>query len=153
LTVEQRLAAQGLTLPRPYEPNGTYLPFRRAGNLLFVAGHGPRDASGQYICGQLVDDADVPRGYEAARQVALNMLTSIKLALGSLDRVEAVLKVLGLVNAAPQFKRHPAVIDGFSDVFVAAFGDAGQHARSAVGMSSLPHGMMVEVEAVLLVRD
>jgi enamine deaminase RidA (YjgF/YER057c/UK114 family) len=136
-----------------YSPSGNYLPFRRAGQLLFVSGHGPRQADGTYVAGKLSAPGDVQAGYAAARLATLNLLAAVKLAVGDLSKVEAVLKVLGLVNAAPNFKHHPKVIDGCSDTLVAAFGDAGQHARSAVGMASLPHGMTVEIEAVFLVRD
>jgi len=150
---EQRLAAAGLVLPAPIEPSESYLPFRLAGSTLYLSGHGPRLADGSYMRGRLVTVDDVANGYAAARQVALNMLATVKLALGDLGRVEAVLKLLGMVNAAPEFAHHPKVINGCSDVLITAFGDAGRHARSAVGMGSLPHGMTVEVEAVLLVRE
>lgn len=149
---EQRLQAAGLSLPAAYSPSGNYLPFRRAGQLLFVSGHGPRLDDGRYVAGQLSTPDDVQAGYAAARLATLNMLAAVKLAVGNLAKVEAVLN-LGLVNSTADFKQHPKVIDGCSDTLVAAFGDAGQHARSAVGMASLPHGMMVEVEAVFLVRD
>ncbi|WP_208545919.1 RidA family protein [Paraburkholderia hospita] len=152
-TPEQRLNAAGLSLPDVYSPSGNYLPFRRAGQLLFVSGHGPRLEDGSYVAGQIATAVDVDAGYAAARVAALNMLAAVKLAVGDLARVEAVLKVLGLVNSDANFKLHPQVIDGCSDTLVTAFGDAGQHARSAVGMASLPHGMMVEVEAVFLIRD
>jgi enamine deaminase RidA (YjgF/YER057c/UK114 family) len=150
---EQRLAAAGLSLPPAMQPTESYVPFRRAGAMLYLSGHGPRFADGSYTCGRLVTAGDLTSGYEAARHAALNMLATIKLALGDLNKVEAVLKVLGMVNAAPEFAHHPKVINGCSDVLITAFGDAGRHARSAVGMASLPHGMMVEIEAVLLVRD
>ncbi|WP_454736135.1 RidA family protein [Cupriavidus necator] len=150
---EQRLQAAGLSLPAAYSPSGNYLPFRRAGQLLFVSGHGPRLDDGSYVAGRLATPDDVQAGYAAARLATLNMLAAVKLAVGDLAKVEAVLKVLGLVNSTADFKQHPKVIDGCSDTLVAAFGDGGQHARSAVGMASLPHGMMVEVEAVFLVRD
>lgn len=151
---EQRLQAAGLSLPAAaYAPSGNYRPFRRAGPLLFVSGHGPRQADGSYVAGKLATADDVPAGYAAAQLATLNMLAAVKLAVGDLAKVETVLKVLGLVNAAPDFKQHPQVIDGCSDTLVAAFAEAGQHARSAVGMGSLPHGMMVEIEAVFLIRD
>lgn len=150
---EERLAAAGLSLPDPVEPSANYITFRRAGQFLYLAGHGPRFADGTYRIGRLMTADDVGKGYDAARHTALNMLATIKLALGDLGRVESVLKVLGMVNAAPEFIHHPKVIDGFSDVLVTAFGEAGRHARSAVGMGSLPHGMPVEVEAILLIRD
>lgn len=150
---EQRLKAAGLPLPVAYLPSGNYLSFRRAGQFLFVSGHGPRQPDGSYVSGQLATSDDVQAGYAAAQLATLNLLAAVKLAVGDLAKVEAVLKILGLVNSSADFKLHPKVIDGCSDTFVTAFGDAGEHARSAVGMASLPHGMMVEVEAILLVRD
>jgi len=153
MTPEQRLQAAGLSLPAAYAPSGNYLPFRRAGQLLFVSGHGPRQEDGSYVTGQLATPGDVQAGYAAARLATLHMLAAVKLAVGDLAKVEAVLKVLGLVNSTADFTQHPKVIDGCSDTLVAAFEDGGRHARSAVGMASLPHGMMVEVEAVFLVRD
>lgn len=150
---EQRLKDVGLILPSVYSPSGNYLPFRRAGQLLFVSGHGPRQEDGNYVIGKLSTLEDVKAGYQAAQLTALNLLASVKLAVGDLSKVDTVLKILGLVNALPDFKFHPKVIDGFSDTLVTAFGDAGKHARSAIGMGSLPHGMMVEVEAIFLIRD
>lgn len=149
---EERLRASGLVLPVAYPASGNYLPFRRAGQLLYVSGHGPRRDDGSYITGQLAAATDVPAGYAAARLATLNMLAAVKLAVGDLVAVEAVLKVLGMVDSSSDFKEHPKVIDGCSDTLVTAFGSDGRHARSAVGMASLPHGMMVEVEAVFLVR-
>ena len=151
-TPEQRLADAGLLLPAPQKPSGNYAPVRRFGQLLFVAGHGPKDAAGNYMCGRLSGEADIDRGYEAARAAALNLLATVKETVGNLDAVEGVLKVLGMVNADPAFTAHPQVIDGCSDVLVTAFGERGLHARSAVGMGSLPHGMSVEVEAILVLR-
>lgn len=149
---EQRLKAAGLSLPVAYSPSGNYLPFRHAGRFLFVSGHGPRLDDGSYMIGKLSKPEDVQAGYAAARLATLNMLATVKLAVGDLTKVEAVLKILGLVNSAADFKQHPKVIDGCSDTLVSAFSEAGQHARSAVGMASLPHGMMVEVEAVFLIQ-
>jgi enamine deaminase RidA (YjgF/YER057c/UK114 family) len=149
---EARLASLGMSLPAPTPPSEHYVPFRRAGNLLYLSGHGPRRPDGSYVIGRLATANDVPLGYEAARSVALQMLATVKLALGDLERVEGVLKVLGMVHAVPDFTHHPKVINGFSEVITAAFGEAGRHARSAVGMGSLPHGMVVEVEAVMLVQ-
>lgn len=150
---EQRLQSAGLTLPTKYPPSGNYLPFRRAGQLLFVSGHGPRQEDGTYMIGKLSTQDDVQAGYQAAQLTALNMLAAVKLAVGDLEKVDTVLKILGLVNSVPDFKFHPKVIDGCSDTLVTAFGEAGKHARSAIGMASLPHGMMVEVEAIFLIRD
>ncbi|MCA8009784.1 RidA family protein [Burkholderia cenocepacia] len=150
---EDRLAALGLSLPNPIPPSEHYVPFRRAANVLYLSGHGPRTADSGYVLGRLATADDIAMGYDAARQVALQMLATVKLALGDLARVEGVLKVLGMVHATPDFIHHPKVINGFSEVITAAFGEAGRHARSAVGVGSLPHGMVVEVEAVMLVRD
>lgn len=150
---EQRLVQAGWRLPAALPPSAHYVPWRRAGALLHVSGHGPREADGSYRRGRLQSAADVAMGYAAAQLTALNMLATVKQAVGDLARVESVLKVLGMVNAAPDFEHHPKVIDGFSDVLLQAFGDAGRHARSAVGMGSLPHGMAVEVEAIFLLRE
>ena len=150
---EARLAEVGLGLPSPIPPTEHYVPYRFTGNLLYVSGHGPRRPDGSYVTGRLVTGEDVAMGYEAARQVGLQMLATVKLALGDLERVESVVKVLGMVHSVPDFTLHPKVINGFSEVLTTALGDAGRHARSAVGMVSLPHGMVVEVEAIFLVRD
>ncbi|CAJ0796763.1 RidA family protein [Ralstonia holmesii] len=147
-TPEQRLAEAGLALPPPPKPSANYVGCRRIGQLLFVAGHGPKHEDGSYVCGRINGPEDVERGYAAARLAALNMLATLKSELGDLDQVAGVLKVLGMVNADPDFKAHPKVIDGFSDILTQAFGEGAAHARSAVGMGSLPHGMSVEVEAI-----
>lgn len=149
---EKRLESAGFVLPAALPPTASYLPFRLAGDILYVSGHGPRLQDGAYLSGKLSTAEDVAKGYEAAQLTALNLLATVKQALGDLDRVASVLKVLGMVNADPDFTLHPRVINGFSDMLVTAFGDDGRHARSAVGMGSLPHGMLVEVEAILQVR-
>ena len=153
MSAEQRMAALGLTLPPPPQPIGNYVPFRLAGTLLFLSGVGPRHPDGSMITGKVGAAIDVTRGYEAARMCGLNLLVNIRSAAGSLDRVETILKVLGMVNAVPDFTQHPKVIDGCTDLFVAVFGDAGRPARSAVGMGSLPGDISVEVEAVVLLKD
>ena len=150
---EQRLAAAGHRLPSAPAPSANYVSCRRVGSLLYLSGHGPREADGSYHRGRLASEADVPRGYAAAQLTALNLLASVKLALGDLSKVEGVVKLLGMVNATPDFAHHPQVIDGCSDLLVQTFGERGRHARSAVGMGSLPHGMTVEIEAILAVRD
>jgi enamine deaminase RidA (YjgF/YER057c/UK114 family) len=152
MSAEQRLASLGLTLPPPPAPIGNYVPFRLAGNLLFLSGVGPREPDGSMIAGKVGADLDVVRAYDAAKLCGLNLLTNIRSAAGSLDRVEAILKVLGMVNAVPSFTDHPKVIDGCTDLFVAVFGDAGRPARSSVGMASLPRNIAVEVEAVVLLQ-
>jgi enamine deaminase RidA (YjgF/YER057c/UK114 family) len=152
MSAEQRLAALGLTLPPPPQPLGNYVPFRLAGTLLFLSGVGPRRPDGSMITGKVGAAIDVARGYEAAGLCGLTLLANIRSAAGSLDRVETILKVLGMVNAVPEFTEHPQVINGCTDLFVAVFGDSGRPARSAVGMGSLPLDISVEVEAVVLLK-
>jgi enamine deaminase RidA (YjgF/YER057c/UK114 family) len=152
MSAEQRLASLGLVLPPPPAPIGNYVPFRLAGTLLFLSGVGPRTPDGSMTAGKVGVDLDVAQAYDAARLCGLNLLTNIRSAAGSLDRVEAILKVLGMVNAVPDFADHPKVIDGCTDLFVAVFGDAGRPARSSVGMGSLPRNIAVEIEAVVLLQ-
>ena len=152
MSAEQRLAALGLTLPPPPQPIGNYVPFRLAGSLLFLSGVGPRQPDGSIITGKVGAAIDVARGYEAARMCGLNLLVNIRSAAGSLDRVEAILKVLGMVNGTPDFGEQPKVINGCSDLLVEVFGEAGRHARSAVGMGSLPGNITVEIEAIIQVK-
>lgn len=152
-TPEARLHMLGLTLPPPPAPLGTYVPFRRAGNLLFLSGVGPRLADGGFIAGQVGNDITLDQAVEAARQCGLNLLTNIRAATGTLDAVDTVLKVFGMVNAVAGFGDHPKVIDGCTDLFVAVFGEAGRPARSAVGMGSLPRNIAVEIEAIVVLRD
>jgi enamine deaminase RidA (YjgF/YER057c/UK114 family) len=151
-TPEQRLAALGIALPTAPVPVANYVPFRRAGDLLFLSGQGPRLPDGSYRTGRLGRDATIDDGYQAARLTGVQLLAVAKSALGELSRIEAVVKLLGMVNAEPDFADHPKVINGCSDLLVEALGDAGRHARSAVGMGSLPNRMMVEIEAILLVK-
>jgi enamine deaminase RidA (YjgF/YER057c/UK114 family) len=151
-TPEACLETLGLTLPPPPAPLGTYVPFRRAGSLLFLSGVGPRLADGSFIAGQVGRDIHVSAAIAAARQCGLNLLTNIRQAAGSLDEVDTILKVFGMVNAVPEFADHPKVIDGCTDLFVAIFGAAGRPARSAVGMGSLPRNIAVEIEAIVLLR-
>jgi enamine deaminase RidA (YjgF/YER057c/UK114 family) len=152
-TPEQRLAALGLVLPATPMPVANYVPFRWAGNLLYLSGQGPKLPDGSYQIGRLGKDAMVEDGYRAARLTGLQLLAVAKSAVGELSRIEAVVKLLGMVNAEPDFADHPKVINGCSDLLVEVLGDAGRHARSAVGMGSLPNRMMVEIEAILLVRS
>jgi enamine deaminase RidA (YjgF/YER057c/UK114 family) len=151
-TPEQRLADLGLTLPATPIPVANYVPFRWAGNLLYLSGQGPKLPDGSYQIGRLGKDASIEDGYRAARLTGLQLLAVAKTAIGELSRVEAVVKLLGMVNAEPDFADHPKVINGCSDLLVEVLGDAGRHARSAVGMGSLPNRMMVEIEAILLVK-
>jgi len=151
-TPEERLAALGLALPPIPTPMANYVPFRLAGDLLFLSGQGPKRSDGSFMVGRLGKDASVEQGYEAAKLTGLQLLAVAKAALGELSRVGAVVKLLGMVNAEPDFEQHPQVINGCSDLMVNVLGDAGRHARSAVGMGSLPNRIMVEIEAILLVK-
>ena len=152
-TVEQRLATLGLVLPPVSRPVANYLPAVRSGNLLFLAGQVPRDADGRLLAGKVGDTMDVDAAYQAARACALQALAVVKDELGDLDRVGRVVRVLGLVNAVPDFTEQPAVVNGFSDLMVEAFGDAGRHARVAYGAGSLPGGVPVEVESLFEIAD
>jgi enamine deaminase RidA (YjgF/YER057c/UK114 family) len=151
-TPEQRLAAIGLALPSAPIPVANYVPYRLTGNLLYLSGQGPRRPDGSYVVGRLGKDATIEDGYQAARLTGLQLLAVAKSAVGELSRIESVVKLLGMVNAGPEFADHPKVINGCSDLLVEALGDAGRHARSAVGMGSLPNRMMVEIEAIMLIR-
>lgn len=150
MTAEQKLAELGLTLPKTFAPVATYVPAKRAGDLLFLSGQGPRRPDGSLHVGKVGVDVSVEEAYEHARLVGLGLLAAIKAAAGGLDRVE-IIKLLGMVNAAPDFAEHPKVINGCSDLLVAVLGERGRHARSAVGMGSLPNGMTVEIEAIVRV--
>ncbi|MGG5823229.1 RidA family protein [Falsiroseomonas sp. HW251] len=152
MSAEKRLAELGITLPTAPTPMANYVPWRIGGGLLFLSGVGPRRADGGSITGVVGDDLTVQQGYDAARLCGLNLLANMQSALGSLDRVDTILKVLGMVRGTPEFGHHPEVINGCTDLFVEVFGDPGRPARSAVGMGSLPRGIAVEIEAVVLLR-
>lgn len=150
-TPEARLAALGLTLPPPPAPVANYIPHRFHGGLLYLSGQGPRDHGGRLSIGRVGVDVSVEKARADAELTGLNLLAVAKAALGELGRVTGVIKLFGMVNALPEFDRHPMVIDGCSNLLVAVFGDAGRHARSAVGMGSLPDGITVEIEAIFAV--
>jgi enamine deaminase RidA (YjgF/YER057c/UK114 family) len=153
MSAEATLKKLGIELPSAPKPVGNYVGGVQVGNLLFTSGCGPRKPDNSSITGKVGRSLSAEQGYDAARLVGLNMLANVKAQLGSLDRVKRVVKVLGMVNADPEFKDHPKVINGFSDLMVEVFGDAGRGARSAVGMGSLPSQIAVEVEMILEVRD
>lgn len=152
MTPEARLKQLGIGLPTPPTPVANYVPFRIAGGLLFLSGQGPRDADGKHLTGKVGADVSVEEAYKHARLVGLGLLAVTRLALGSLDRVDFVVKLLGMVNGVPNFGDQPKVINGCSDLLVEVFGDAGKHARSAVGMGSLPSNITVEIEAILAIK-
>ena len=149
MSVEERLRELGIELPEPPPPVGNYIGAVTVGNLVFLSGHGPRSASGEYSSGKIGGELTPEQGQEEARQVGLNMLATLRAEIGDLDRVRRVVKVLGMVNAAPDFRNHPKVIDGFSDLMVEVFGEKGRGARSALGMGSLPFQIPVEVEMIV----
>ncbi|HEY1299482.1 MAG TPA: RidA family protein [Stellaceae bacterium] len=153
MRTEERLTELGITLPEIGAPIGNYVHAKRVGNLLYLSGKGPPAASGVAPRGKLGAGMSVEEGYRHARGIGLVLIATMRAALdGDLDRVEAIVKVLGMVNAAPDFTEHPKVVNGCSDLFVEVFGEKGRHARSAVGMSSLPEGIPVEIEVIVAVR-
>jgi enamine deaminase RidA (YjgF/YER057c/UK114 family) len=154
MSVEQRLKELGITLPAVGAPIGNYVHAKRVGNLLYLSGKGPPEgADGKMPRGKLGAGMSIDEGYRHARQVGLVLISAIRDALGGdLDRVEDIVKVLGMVNAAPDFQDHPKVVNGCSDLIVEVFGERGRHTRSAVGMSSLPGGIPVEIEVIVAVR-
>jgi len=149
---EQKLKDLGIELPAVSKPVANYVSAVRTGNLIFLAGKGPSKPDGTYITGKPGKDLTLEQGYQAARLTAINQLAALKAAIGDLGKVKRIVKVLGMVNSDPEFKDHPKVINGFSDLIVAVFGEKGKHARSAVGMCSLPMNMAVEVEMIVEVE-
>jgi enamine deaminase RidA (YjgF/YER057c/UK114 family) len=152
MNAEQKLKELGIILPESPKPLANYVRAVRTGNLLFVSGHGPYNDGKTLILGKLGKEVTIEEGYKTARNVALNCLASIRAALGSLDKVKRVVKLLGMVNCAEDFKDQPKVINGASDLLVEIFGEAGRHARSAVGMQALPNQIPVEIEMILEVE-
>ena len=149
---EARLAALGIELGAPPHRIGNYVGARRAGDVLYLAGHGPQQPDGTYLAGRVGADLDLEGGRGAARLVGLNLLATIRHALGTLNAVASVLKVTGMVSVAPGFLETPAVLDGCSDLLVDVFGDDGRHARTVMGVAELPLGIPVEIEMLVAVR-
>jgi enamine deaminase RidA (YjgF/YER057c/UK114 family) len=150
---EERLLQLGITLPAAPNPAANYVNAVRTGNLLFLAGKGPTGPDGKYITGKVGIDLTVEQGYEAAKRVAINQIAVLKHELGDLSKVKRIVKVLGMVNSTPDFTDHSKVMNGYSDMMVAVFGEKGKHARSSVGMYSLPFGIAVEVEMIVEIED
>jgi enamine deaminase RidA (YjgF/YER057c/UK114 family) len=146
---EAKLKELGITLAVPSPPMANYVNAVTTGNLVFMAGKGPRQDDGTNITGKLGKDLTVEQGYQAARLTAVNQLAALKAEIGSLNRVKRIVKVLGMVNSDPSFSEQSAVINGFSDLMVEVFGDAGKHARAAVGMAALPGNIAVEIEMIV----
>ena len=155
MQVENKIKELGYELP-PYRPStaGNFVSAVRTGNLVYTAGHGPSLPEGGFLhLGKLGTDLTIEQGYDCARQTMLNILSSLKNEIGDLDKVKRVVKLLCMINCAPDFGDPPKVANGGSDLLVSLYGDAGRHARSAVGMGSLPFGMPVEIEMIVEVSD
>lgn len=153
MKVEKRLKELGIELAQPTTPMGSYVNAVRTGNLLYLAGKGPGLPGQPLPVGKVGREFTIEEGYQHARSTGLSILAAIKAELGDLDRVKRIVKVLGMVNAMPDFGHQPEVINGCSDLFVEVFGERGRHARSAVGMGSLPRGIPVEVEVIVEIED
>lgn len=149
MNAEENIVRLGIDLSRPPAPVANYVPAVRTGNLVFVSGHGPVRPQGGMVTGKVGDTVSVEEAYEAARLVGIGLLASLRTELGDLNRVKRVVKLLGMVNADPAFREHPKVINGCSDLLVDVFGEQGKHARSAVGMGSLPDQIAVEIEMIV----
>ncbi|MBN3583707.1 RidA family protein [Algoriphagus aestuarii] len=145
---EAKIKELGITLPEVGQPMGTYVKWRQVGNVIYLAGNGPD------VFGKVGADLTVEEGYQAARETGIEILAVLKAATGGdLSRIKQFVKVLGMVNSAPDFTKHPAVINGFSDLMVEVFGEAGKHARSAVGVAALPNDIAVEIEVIVELKD
>ncbi|MFZ5808265.1 MAG: RidA family protein [Chloroflexota bacterium] len=153
LNAENKLKEMGLTLPNPPKPVGSYLLAKRVGNLLFLSGSTCYTDNGLLYKGRVGSDLTVENGYEAARQTMLVLLSVLKNELGSLERIEQIIKVNGYVNSAPDFDQQPAVMNGASDLLLAIFGDRGTHARTSVGVNELPGHIPIEIEMVVQVNE
>ncbi|MEX0314417.1 MAG: RidA family protein [Allomuricauda sp.] len=149
---EAKLKELKIELSTPSAPVANYVNAVRTGNLIFLAGKGPLQSNGEYITGKIVEDLSIEEGYYAARVTAINQLSVLNAELGDLSKVKRIVKVLGMVNAAPDFTDHPKVINGYSDLMVQVFGEKGKHARAAVGMGSLPTNIAVEIEMIVEVE-
>lgn len=143
----------GFEVPPAPKPIGNFRNTRQVGSLLFISGQGPRRTDGMLMTGKVGAEVSVSEAYDHARLTGLNILSVMLDAIGDLQRVKQFVKLLGLVNAVPEFAEHPAVINGCSDLFTEVFGEIGQHARSAIGVSSLPNNISVEIEAIVELHD
>lgn len=152
-TPEEKLKELGIVLPPASKPIANYVNAVRSGNLIFLAGKGPKRADGTDVTGKVGKDLTIEQGYEAAKLVAINQLAALKAEIGDFKKVKRIVKVLGMVNCEGSFTEQPKVINGFSDLMVAVFGEKGKHARSAVGMHALPNNIAVEIELVVEVED
>jgi enamine deaminase RidA (YjgF/YER057c/UK114 family) len=152
-TPEDNLKSLGITLPKQSSPIANYVNYVRTGNLIYFSGTGPSVEEQGYIKGKLGKDLTIEQGQEAARITGINLIAKLKSAIGDLNKVKRIVKVLGMVNSTENFTDQPKVMNGFSDLMVAVFGEKGKHARSAVGMAALPMNMAVEIEMIVEVED
>jgi enamine deaminase RidA (YjgF/YER057c/UK114 family) len=153
MQTEAKLKEMGIELPPAVTPVANYVPAVRAGNLVFLSGHGPFKEDGSLITGKVGSDLTIEQGYQAARRIAIGLLGSLKATIGDLDKVRQVVKLLGLVNCGPEFTDQPKIINGASDFLVEVFGAKGRHARSAVGTNALPMNIAVEIEIIVEVEE
>ena len=150
---EENLKALGIILPKQSAPIANYVTYVRTGNLIYFSGSGPSVEGQGYINGKLGKDMTIEQGKEAARITGINLIANLKNAVGDLNKVKRIVKVLGMVNSTEDFTDQPKVMNGFSDLMVAVFGEKGKHARSAVGMAALPMNMAVEIEMIVEVEN
>lgn len=150
--IESKLDSLGIELSTPSPPVANYVNVVQTGSLLFLAGKGPKDASGNNIVGRLGDDMDIDAGYAAARKIGIAQLSVLKTYLGDLNRVKKIVKVLGMVKCTNEFTQQPQVVNGFSDLMVEVFGENGKHARAAVGTNALPGGICAEIEMIVEIQ-
>lgn len=150
--VEMKLKELGINLMTPTAPTANFLKAHRIGKLVYLSGHGPDKPEGGQVTGKLGSDLTIEQGQQAARLVGISLLSTLKSEVKDLNKVKTIVKVLGMVNAVPTFERHSQVINGFSDLMVQVFGESGKHARSAVGVSSLPANIPVEIEMIVELR-
>ena len=150
---EARIKELGIQLIKPTPPIANYVKAVRVGNLVYLSGHGPDKPEGGVVTGKVGSDLTLEQGRDAARLAGISLLSTLKAEIGDLNKVKRIVKVMGMVNSVPTFDKHPAVINGFSDLMVEVFGENGKHARSAVGMASLPNNIAVEIEMIVELKD
>lgn len=150
---ESRLKKMGIELKTPGPSTGSFVLAVTVGNLVFLSGHGPMGPDGEWVKGKVGTEMSIEDANKAARLTGISLLSALKAEIGSLNNVKRIVKVLGMVNASPTFDKHPQVMNGFSDFMVEVFGENGKHARSAVGMGSLPHNIPVEIEMIVELKE
>src|SRR5262245_12149258 len=153
MNAERRLRDLGIDLLPPRPASANFVRAKQVGNVLYVSGHGPSRPDGGRVTGKVGRELTLDEGYEAARLVGLAVLSTVRNALGSLNRVRQIVKAFGMVNSAPGFDQQADVLDGFSDLMVEVFGEAGRHSRTAIGVTELPRGICVDVEVIIEVES